>query len=126
MIAALTGGAPASMKEQAQLIGCLDDDTVQQLFIATIIPVPLSVETSNCVLAALDLIDPRTVMTAGLEGDPQTAMAGSMAAFTVSVACLSDEEWAAPPPGWGWCRRTGMGWCASWRPWAARLKWRRP
>ncbi len=98
MIAALTGGGPTSMEEQARLIGCLDDETVQQLFMATIIPVPLSVETSNCVLAALEVIDPRAVMTAGLEGDPGTAMAGSMAAFTVSVACLSDEEWAAAAP----------------------------
>ena len=98
MIAALTGGGPASMEEQARLLGCLDDNTVDQLFMATIIPVPLSVETSNCVLAALDVIDPRAVMTAGLEGDPAAAMAGSMAAFTVSVACLSDEEWAAAAP----------------------------
>ena len=98
MIAALTGGGPATMEEQARLVGCLDDDTVDLIFMATIIPVPLSVETSSCVLAALDVIDPKAVMTAGLEGDPQTAMAGSMAAFTVSVACLSDEEWAAAAP----------------------------
>ena len=103
MIAALTGGGPTSMEEQTRLIGCLDDDTVQQLFMTTIIPVPLSVETSNCVLAALDVIDPRAVMTAGLEGDPGTAMAGSMAVFTVSVACLNDEEWAAAAP------KLGMG-----------------
>ncbi len=101
MIAALTGGAPASMEEQAKLTKCLDDGTVDQLFIATIIPVPLSQATSGCVMAGLDVIDPRAVMTAGLEGDPQTAMAGSMAAFTVSVACLNDEEWAAAAPKLG-------------------------
>ena len=98
MIAALTGGVPTSMQEQARLVGCLDDDTVDLIFMATIIPVPLSVETSDCVLTALDVIDPKSVMTAGLKGDPQTAMAGSMAAFTVSVACLNDEEWAAAAP----------------------------
>ena len=91
MIATLTGGRPASMEEQARLTRCLDDGTVDQLFIATIIPVTLSQATSGCVMAALDVIDPRAVMTAGLEGDPQTAMGGSMAAFTVSVACLNDE-----------------------------------
>ena len=101
MIAALTGGTPASMEEQARLTRCLDDGTVDQLFIATIIPVPLSQATSGCVMAALDVIDPRAVMTAGLEGDPQTAMGGSMAAFTVSVACLNDEEWAAAAPRLG-------------------------
>ena len=98
MIAALTGGAPASMEEQARLTQCLDDGTVDQLFIATIIPVPLSQATSGCVMAALDVIDPRAVMTAGLEGDPQTAMGGSMAAFTVYVACLNDEEWTTAAP----------------------------
>ena len=112
MIAALTGGPaqPTSMEEQARLVGCLDDDTVDQLFMATIIPVPLSVETSDCVLAALDVIDPRAVINAGLEGDPGTAMAGSMAAFTVALACLNDEEWptAAPRVGMGPEDRDGM------------------
>ena len=101
MIAALTEGGPASTEEQARLTQCLDDDTVNQLFMATIIPVLLSVETSACTLAALEVIDPRAVMTAGLEGDPQAAMGGSMAAFTVSVACLNDEEWAAAAPRLG-------------------------
>lgn len=110
MIATLTGGAPASMEEQARLTQCLDDGAVGQFFTATIIPVPLSQATSDCVLAALDVIDPRAVMTAGLEGDPQAAMAGSMAAFTVSVACLNDEEWttAAPRLGMGPEGRDGM------------------
>ena len=93
MLTALSGGAPASTEEQARLTQCLDDDTVHLIFMTTIIPIPFSVETSACILAALDVIDPRAVMTAGLEGDPQTAMARSMAAFTVSVACLTDEEW---------------------------------
>ena len=93
MIAALTGGSPASLEEQARLIGCLDDDTVDLISLSTIIPVPLSMETSDCILAGLDVIDPRGVMAAGLEGDPQSAMAGSMAAFTVSIACLNDGEW---------------------------------
>ena len=103
MIAALTGSAPASMEEQARLTRCLDDGTVDQLFIATIIPVPLSQATSGCVMAGLEVIDPRAVMTAGLEGDPQTAMGGSMGAFTVAIACLNDEEWATAAP------RLGMG-----------------
>ncbi len=101
MIAALTGGRPAPMEEQAQLTRCLDDGTVDQLFISSIIPVALSQATSGCVMAGLDIIDPRAVMTAGLEGDPQTAMAGSMAAFTVSVACLNDEEWTTAAPRLG-------------------------
>ena len=105
MLAALAGSRPSSMEEQAEFIRCLDDITVDRLFMATIIPVPLSEETSTCVQAGLDVIDPRAVMTAGLEGDPQTAMAGSMAAFSVSVACLNDEEWGRNRPS----ARNGTG-----------------
>ena len=42
--------------------------------------------------------DPRAVMTAGIEGDPGRAMAGSMAALSVTVACLNDQEWEATAP----------------------------
>ena len=103
MIETLTGAGPVSMEDQARLIECLDDDTVNQLFMTTIVPDPgpLSVETSKCVLAGLDVINPRAVMTAGLEGDPETAMGGSMAAFTVMIACLNDSEWIATAPRLG-------------------------
>ena len=95
MIAALTGGAPSSKEQQTRVIRCLDDDTVNQLFISTIVPSPgpLSIETTNCVLAGLEVIDPRAMMTSGLKGDPAKAMAGSMIAFTVTLACLNDMEW---------------------------------
>ena len=110
MLAALTGGAPASMEGQARLVGCLDDDSVDQLFMAKIVPVKLGEETYASVQAGLDVIDPRAVMTAGLEGYAQAAMAGSMAAFSVAVACLDDEEWtkAAPRLGTGPGDREGM------------------
>ena len=101
MLAALTGGRPASMEEQTRLVGCLDDHSVTKLFTSMIIPIPLSDETSTCVLEGLDVIDPRAVMTAGLEGDPQTAMAGSMAAFSVSIACLNQAEWTGAAPKLG-------------------------
>ena len=37
-------------------------------------------------------------MTAGMEGDPGAAMAGSMAAFTSTLACLNETEWEAVAP----------------------------
>ena len=61
---------------------------------ATIVPVPLGEETSACVMAGLEVIDPRVEMTAGLAGDPETAMSGSMSVFTMTEACLNDDEWA--------------------------------
>ena len=101
MLVALTGGRPASMEEQAKLIGCLDDDSVNQLFMSTIVPVQLSTETTTCVQEGLEIIGPRAVMNAGLEGDAQTAMGGSMAAFSLAVACLNDKEWAEATPRLG-------------------------
>ena len=49
-------------------------------------------------------------MTAGIEGDPERAMAGSMAALSVTVACLNDEEWeeTAPSLGMSLDERVGM------------------
>ena len=89
------GSAPR--EEQAKLIGCLEDETLARIFLAGFVPGPglLSQETSDCVRAAFEVIDPRTVMTAGIEGDPGRAMAGSMTALSVTIACLNDGEWEA-------------------------------
>jgi hypothetical protein len=93
----LAGPGQASREEQAKFIGCLEDETIARLFLAGFVPGPgpLSQETSDCVRAGFAVIDPRTVMTAGMEGDPGRAMAGSMTALSVTIACLNDEEWDA-------------------------------
>ena len=98
----LTGQGPTSREEQARLIGCLNDETLARLFLAGFVsgPEPLSLETSTCVRAAFEVIDPRAVMTSGLEGNPGAAMAGSMAGFLITTACLSNKEWEkSRPPG---------------------------
>ena len=107
----LTGQRPTSREEQARLIACLNDETLARLFLAGFVPGPgpLSTESSECVRAAFDVINPREVMTAGLEGNPGMAMASSMAALSVTMACLSDEEWdqAAPAVGMSEEERAG-------------------
>ena len=99
-------------ERQTRYVGCLEDETLARIFLAGFIPgsEPLSQETSDCVRAAFEVIDPRAVMTAGIEGDPGRAMAGSMAAFSVTMACLNDEEWetAGPQVGMGPDEREGM------------------
>ena len=109
---ALTGAGPSSRDEQARLFGCLNDETLARVFLAGFVPgpEPLSESTSECVRAAFDVIDPRAVMTAGIEGDPGRAMAGSMAALSVTVACLTDQEWEATASqvGMGPSEREGM------------------
>ena len=99
-------------ERQARFFGCLEDETLARIFLAGFVPgpEPLSQETSDCVRAAFEVIDPRAVMTAGIEGDPGRAMAGSMAALSVTMACLNDEEWEATAPqvGMGPSEREGM------------------
>ena len=89
--------------EMLRLMGCLSDETLARLFLAGLIPgpEPLSLETSDCVRAAFEVIDPQEVMTAGIEDDPERTervMAGSMAASTTTTACLTDEEWERANP----------------------------
>jgi hypothetical protein len=95
LVRSLAGPGQASREEQAKFIGCLEDETIARLFLAGFVPGPgpLSQETPDCVRAAFEVIDPRAVMTAGIEGNSGRAMAGSMAAFSVTMACLNDEEW---------------------------------
>lgn len=97
---ALTSPESVTQEEQATLIGCLEDETVGRMFLTGFVgdSGPLSLETSICVRAAFTEINPRAVMTAGIEGNPGAAMAGSMAGFAVTLACLNDEEWEAAAP----------------------------
>ena len=108
----LAGPGSTPREDQAKLIGCLEDETLARIFLAGFVPdpEPLSQETSDCVRAGFAVIDPRTVMTAGIEGDPGRAMAGSMTALSVTVACLTDQEWeeTAPMLGMSLDERKGM------------------
>ena len=108
----LAGPGSAPREEQAKLIGCLEDETVARIFLAGFVPGPgpLSQDTSDCVRAGFAVIDPKAVMTSGIEGDPGRAMAGSMAALSVTVACLTDQEWEATAPMLGMSpdERVGM------------------
>ena len=90
-------------ERQTKYVGCLEDETLARIFLAGFVPGPgpLSQESSDCVRAAFEVIDPRAVMTAGIEGDPGRAMAGSMVAFSVTMACLTDEEWEETAPSLG-------------------------
>ena len=112
LVRSLAGPGQASGEEQAKFFGCLEDETVARIFLAGFAPGPgpLSLETSDCVRAGFAVIDPREVMTAGIEGDPGRAMAGSMAALSVTIACLNDQEWEATASqvGMGPSEREGM------------------
>ena len=90
----------ADPEQRQQVIGCLTDETLMRLFLTGFIGEtgPLSAETSDCVRTGFEHIDLRYLMTAEAQGDEQGAMAGAMAAFTTTLACLNQEEWLAIAP----------------------------
>ena len=91
---ALAGPGPASQGEQDKLFGCLNDETLATIFLTGLVPgsEPLSEVTSDCCRAAFEVTDPREVMTSGIYGEPERAMAESMTTLSVTMACLDDEE----------------------------------
>ena len=93
----------ADPAELSQLLNCMEDETVLRLFITDLVGLdePLSVEASECVSAGMDGVDARTVMLAGMAGDAQSAMAGSMSSFLLVMTCLNDEEFAEAAPALG-------------------------
>ena len=93
----------ATPEVTTQLITCLEDETLLRIFLTEFIGEanPLTLETSECLRTGFEGIDLRSMMLAGTEGDEQAAMAGGMAAFTMTLACLSEEEWLAIAPAMG-------------------------
>ena len=92
----------ATPEQQAQVMGCFNDETLTNLFLSGLVgdPSQLSPETSACIHSAMEDIDLRGVMMAGPSGDDQ-AMVGGMSAVFLTVSCMSDEELEAAGPTLG-------------------------
>ena len=90
----------ATLEEQGQLIGCLEDETLLRIFLTGLIgeSAPLSEETSMCIRGGMQGIDLRLVMLAGNAGDAEAAMVGSMSALFLTLSCLNEEEFEAAAP----------------------------
>ena len=97
---AFAGIGPQSREEETTLLGCLDEETINRLFLASIVtrPEPLSAETSTCIRAAFDVIDPRELLNTDIIENLGKVRAASWAAFLVTNACLNDEEGASGGP----------------------------
>jgi hypothetical protein len=93
----------ASPEEQTQLIGCMEDETVLRLFLTGFIADygQLSEETSMCIRTAMEGVDLRSIMLAGIGGDEETAMVGSMTVLNPTFSCLNEEEMEAIVPDTG-------------------------
>ena len=93
----------ASPEEQTHFLNCMEDNTVTRMFLTGLIDdaSPLSEETSMCIRSGMEILDLRSVMLAGVGGDPGASMAGSMTAFFLTLSCLNEEEWQIASPGLG-------------------------
>ena len=93
----------ATPEEQTGLIGCLSDETLLRIFLTGLIgdTGQLGEESSDCIRGGMEGIDLRTVMSAGIAGDEQAAMLGSMSAMFLTLACLSEEEYQVTAPALG-------------------------
>ena len=95
------GGSPATA---ADIVNCLQDDTVLRLFLTTLVGQvePFSQETSTCIREGFVLIDLRGLLAPALAGfTPANSLALSMAALNVSVVCMNEEEWETYAPRLG-------------------------
>ncbi len=101
----MTGRSPGSSPETtADIVNCLQDDTVLRLFLTTLVGQvePFSEETSLCIREGFVPIDLRGLLAPAIAfGSPASSLAMSMAALNVSVVCMNDEEWAIYSPRLG-------------------------
>ena len=104
MQALLTSPGLATPEEGAALLQCLEDETITRLFLTGLIGGigPLSDDTSACIRTGFEGLDIRSTMLATTGGaGEEAAMMGSMAAFFLTLSCLSEEEWQTAAPSLG-------------------------
>ena len=82
-------------QERVEIIECLEDETVARIFVSESAEgvATLSLETSTCVRAAFNEIDPRAMMLAKVEGFPENTLNSATTLHFVTMACLNDAEW---------------------------------
>ena len=83
------GSSPTGEREK--VIACLDDQTLEQIFLGFFLPNAgtLEPESSDCLRAAFLAIRPREIMTG------KSGRGGSITTSVAIAACLSDREWTA-------------------------------
>ncbi len=84
-------------EERVKIIGCLEDETLARIFLADTAEgvANLSLDSSTCVRAAFNEIDPRSMMLAKVEGFPEDTLNSATTLHFVTMACLNDAEWEA-------------------------------
>ena len=101
----MTGRSPGGSPETAaNIVNCLQDDTVLRLFLTTLVGQvdPFSEETSSCIREGFVPIDLRGLLAPAVGGfTPENSLALGMTALNVSVVCMNDDEWETYAPRLG-------------------------
>ena len=101
----MTGRSPGGSPEAAaDIVNCLQDDTVLRLFLTTLVGQvePFSGETSSCIREGFVSFDLRGLMAPAVAGStPENSLALGMVALNVSVVCMNDDEWDTYAPRLG-------------------------
>ena len=101
----MTGRSPGGSQDTAaDIVNCLQDDTVLRLFLTTLVGQvePFSQETSICIREGFVPIDLRGLLAPAVAGfTPENSLALGMTALNVSVVCMNDEEWETHAPRLG-------------------------
>ena len=95
------GGAP---EVTTAIVNCLQGDTVLRLFLTQWVGQvePFEPETAACIREGVLPLDLRALLAPYVAGEaPANSLALGLAAFAVSVACLSDAEWETYAPRLG-------------------------
>ena len=92
--------ASATPEMQAQVMGCLNDETLLTIYLGGLVGDPslLSVDTKACIQAGLGEVDLRQTMMAGPPGDEESMVAGAISSVFIAVSCMSDQELEAAGP----------------------------
>ena len=90
-IAYVFDGEGSPTGEREKVIACLDDQTLEQIFLGFFLPNAgtLEPESSDCLRAAFLAIRPREIMTG------KSDRGGYIPTSVAIAACLSDREWTA-------------------------------
>ena len=103
-LAGLPGAEIASPQEIADVIDCLGDDTLMQIFVSGMLTDvgALSADSSACIRAGFASLDLRPLIMAGdFASGPaydlleQAALFGSLRPYLLALSCLSETEWIA-------------------------------
>ena len=80
-----------SPTEEHQTIACLDDHTLEEIFLGVFLPNAgtLEPESSDCLRAAFLVIRPRAIITG------ESARGGYIVVLAAIAACLNEQEWSA-------------------------------